>query len=410
MPVTGLDGCRNGWAAVDLGDDGRLAGIRLGPALDTLLAGTPAGQVVGIDMPLGLLADGWRAADREARALLGARRSSVFAIPPGPVWQEASYRAANERCRALTGSGLSAQAWGLQRKLLEANDYRLRCRHPLYEVHPELSFSAMAGAPLRYPKRLPAGAAERRGLLAAAGIVIPPDGPWSRVTADVLDAAAVAWTARRIALGRAGIVPDPPQTDRHGHEIAIRYLHAGNVARAGFPAARGTLSGRHPVWVPEAGRRSGMAVKEPAMTKKEAAEAVRTAKARLGLTWAQLAEAVGRPLAWTTSALLGQHPMSRAEAEAATSLLDLDDGVRQALELQPTRGALDSPVPTDPTIYRFYEVLQVYGPTIKELIHEQFGDGIMSAINFRLDVRRDPDPAGDRVVVTLDGKFLPYQW
>jgi cyanate lyase len=102
--------------------------------------------------------------------------------------------------------------------------------------------------------------------------------------------------------------------------------------------------------------------------------------------------------------------MSRAEAEAATSLLDLDDGVRQALELQPTRGALDSPVPTDPTIYRFYEVLQVYGPTIKELIHEQFGDGIMSAINFRLDVRRDPDPAGDRVVVTLDGKFLPYEW
>jgi len=73
-------------------------------------------------------------------------------------------------------------------------------------------------------------------------------------------------------------------------------------------------------------------------------------------------------------------------------------------------GALDAPVPTDPTIYRFYEVLQVYGPTIKELIHEEFGDGIMSAINFRLDVARAPDPAGDRVVVTLDGKFLPYQW
>jgi cyanate lyase len=67
-------------------------------------------------------------------------------------------------------------------------------------------------------------------------------------------------------------------------------------------------------------------------------------------------------------------------------------------------------VPTDPTIYRFYEVLQVYGPTIKELIHEQFGDGIMSAINFRLDVRREPDPGGDRVVVVMDGKFLPYQW
>jgi len=146
------------------------------------------------------------------------------------------------------------------------------------------------------------------------------------------------------------------------------------------------------------------------MTKKEAAEAVRAAKARLGVSWAQVAEAVGRPVAWTTTALLGQHPMTEGEARAAGSVLELGDDVRLALQLQPTRGALDAPVPADPTIYRFYEVLQVYGPTIKELIHEEFGDGIMSAINFRLDVRRAPDPAGDRVVVTLDGKFLPYQW
>lgn len=146
------------------------------------------------------------------------------------------------------------------------------------------------------------------------------------------------------------------------------------------------------------------------MTKQEAAEAVRAAKARLGVTWIQLAEAVDRPLAWTTAALLGQHPMSTAQAEAAASLLDLDRDVVQAFQLQPTRGALDSAVPVDPTIYRFYEVLQVYGPTIKELIHEKCGDGIMSAINFRLEVNRVPDPAGDRVVVVLDGKFLPYQW
>ena len=107
--------------------------------------------------------------------------------------------------------------------------------------------------------------------------------------------------------------------------------------------------------------------------------------------------------------------MRRADAlhaalAAAVALLDLGNDVREALLLQPTRGALDAPVPTDPTIYRFYEVLQAYGPTIKELIHEQFGDGIMSAINFRLDVTRVPDPAGNRVVVTLDGKFLPYHW
>ncbi|MGW1028504.1 cyanase [Streptomyces sp. NPDC002577] len=146
------------------------------------------------------------------------------------------------------------------------------------------------------------------------------------------------------------------------------------------------------------------------ISKKEAAEAVRAAKLQLGVTWAQLAEAVGRPVAWTTAALLGQHPMSPAEAESAASLLDLGKDAAEAFQVQPTRGALDAAVPVDPTIYRFYEVLQVYGPTIKELIHEQCGDGIMSAINFRLDVQRVPDPAGDRVVVVLDGKFLPYQW
>jgi cyanate lyase len=146
------------------------------------------------------------------------------------------------------------------------------------------------------------------------------------------------------------------------------------------------------------------------LTKREAAEAIRDAKGRLGLTWAQLAAAVGAPVGWTVSALLGQQPMTAEQAEAAVRALELGQDVRTALQLQPTRGALDAPVPTDPTIYRFYEVVQVYGPTIKELIHEEFGDGIMSAINFRFDVKRVADPAGDRVVVTLDGKFLPYQW
>jgi cyanate lyase len=150
------------------------------------------------------------------------------------------------------------------------------------------------------------------------------------------------------------------------------------------------------------------------MSKQEAAAAVRAAKARLGLSWAQLAEKAGAPVAWTVSALLGQQPMSEAQAAATVAELGFDAErgaeVAAALRAQPTRGALDAPVPTDPTVYRFYEIVQVYGPTIKELIHEEFGDGIMSAINFRFDVRREPDPAGDRVVVTLDGKFLPYQW
>ena len=100
-------------------------------------------------------------------------------------------------------------------------------------------------------------------------------------------------------------------------------------------------------------------------------------------------------------------------AEAARSLvatLGLSDAIVPVLEEVPMRGALDSPVPTDPTIYRLYEVLQVYGPALKALIHEEFGDGIMSAINFRADVERVADPGGDRVRITLDGKFLPYQW
>jgi len=152
------------------------------------------------------------------------------------------------------------------------------------------------------------------------------------------------------------------------------------------------------------------------MTKQQAADAVRAAKAALGLTWAQLAEAVGAPVPWTVSALLGQQPMTAEQAAAAFAALGLDEGLPEnrevlaALRAQPTRGALDAQVPADPTIYRFYEIVQVYGPTIKELIHEEFGDGIMSAINFRFDIRRVQDPAGDRVVVTLDGKFLPYQW
>ena len=154
------------------------------------------------------------------------------------------------------------------------------------------------------------------------------------------------------------------------------------------------------------------------MTKQEAAELVRSAKARMGLTWEQLAEAIGAPVPWTISALLGQQPMSPEQALAAVEFLNpalrnlttTTQDVQEALQAQPTRGALESPIPTDPTIYRFYEIVQVYGPTIKELIHEEFGDGIMSAINFRFDVKRVPDPGGNRVVVTLDGKFLPYQW
>ncbi|UJW29899.1 cyanase [Saccharothrix sp. AJ9571] len=146
------------------------------------------------------------------------------------------------------------------------------------------------------------------------------------------------------------------------------------------------------------------------ISKKETGQVVLEAKTRLGLSWAALAEAIDAPLAWTTAALLGQHPIPQDQAETLAAILELDADAITALQAQPTRGALEDAVPTDPTIYRFYEVLQVYGPTIKELIHEKFGDGIMSAINFKLDVDRREDPGGERVVVTMDGKFLKYQW
>lgn len=149
---------------------------------------------------------------------------------------------------------------------------------------------------------------------------------------------------------------------------------------------------------------------EPIISKQEAAHIVSVARVRAGVTWERIAEKIGRPPVWSTAALLGQHPMTRDDAEAVGELLGLDDAVVEALQRQPYRGPGEPQIPSDPTLYRFYEALMVYGPAIKELIHEKFGDGIMSAINFRLDVERRPDPAGDRVVVSLDGKFLDYHW
>ncbi len=218
--VTGVDACRGGWVAVEFDRPG-VAAVRVAASLASLLPRCDPSLVVAIDMPLGLAESGWREADLLARGLLGPRRSSVFAIPPRAVWAEPDYAAASRRCRELTGKGFSAQTWGLRVKLLEANAYRETCRHRLYEVHPELSFGAMAGGPLWESKHTAAGRGLRRDLLDAAGIAVPavPAG----LLGDVLDAAAVAWSARRIAAGRAVTIPGRPQADARGREIAIRY-------------------------------------------------------------------------------------------------------------------------------------------------------------------------------------------
>ena len=146
------------------------------------------------------------------------------------------------------------------------------------------------------------------------------------------------------------------------------------------------------------------------MTRDEITQQIIAARLANGLTWRQLADAIGKPVVWTTAALLGQHPIPAEQARTLAELLGLDASVVPVLAAVPMRGGLPTAVPTDPTIYRFYEVLQVYGGAIKELIHEEFGDGIMSAINFSVNIEKKSNPAGDRVVVTLDGKFLPYDW
>ncbi|MGF1241233.1 cyanase [Streptomyces sp. 2-6] len=138
------------------------------------------------------------------------------------------------------------------------------------------------------------------------------------------------------------------------------------------------------------------------------ANAAVEAKTRKNLTWEQIADASGLSVAFTIAAVLGQHALPEAAAKAVAELLGLDEDAVMLLQTIPTRGSIPGGIPTDPTIYRFYEMLQVYGTTLKALVHEQFGDGIISAINFKLDVKKVADPeGGERAVITLDGKYLP---
>jgi cyanate lyase len=136
-----------------------------------------------------------------------------------------------------------------------------------------------------------------------------------------------------------------------------------------------------------------------------------SAKKAKKLTFAALAEQAGMSEVYVASCCYGENSMTRDTAQKLCAALDLDEKVQQALLEFPTKGnSLGGQiVPTDPLLYRFYEILCVYGTSLKDVIQEKFGDGIMSAIDFTLDVRKDEDPKGDRVVVTMSGKFLPYK-
>jgi cyanate lyase len=133
------------------------------------------------------------------------------------------------------------------------------------------------------------------------------------------------------------------------------------------------------------------------------------AKRAKGLSFADLEQAMGRDEVWIASLFYGQSTASPEEARQLSDLLELDPATCEALQAYPTKGCLDPVIPTDPLIYRFYEIIQVYGMALKDVIQEKFGDGIMSAIDFSLDVDKVADPAGDRVKVTMCGKFLAYK-
>ena len=145
------------------------------------------------------------------------------------------------------------------------------------------------------------------------------------------------------------------------------------------------------------------------MERSEATAAILKAKKEKGLTWEQIGAAVGAHEIWVTAGLLGQASMGAEEAVKAVEILGLGSEVAAVLQECPMKGSLDETVPVDPLIYRFFEIMQVYGTTMKEIIHEKFGDGIMSAIDFEIDIKKKEDPKGDRVIVTYNGKFLPYR-
>lgn len=145
------------------------------------------------------------------------------------------------------------------------------------------------------------------------------------------------------------------------------------------------------------------------MQREDVTEMIVLQKMKKQLSWAQLAEVIGHSKEWSTAALLGQMTLTEAQAKAVGAALDLPEEAVMLLQVTPYKGSLPTSVPTDPLIYRFYELISVYGTTFKALIHEEFGDGIMSAIDFKMDLTREANPAGDRVSITMSGKFLPYK-
>lgn len=220
--VVGVDGFSKGWTAVVL-VDGRFRDAVEIARLDTLIDRYHDAGAIAVDIPIGLSQSGCRRVDVEARAFLGPRRHSVFLTAPLNVLEAATYEGAAVRSRDLSGVGVTRQLYGLREKILEAHALG-RLPHVI-EVHPEVSFRALADHPLKASKASWNGLMERRNLLANAGIQIPEHLPsvLKSHSDDVLDAAVAAWTANRFVLGTALKLPTEPETDQSGQPIAIWY-------------------------------------------------------------------------------------------------------------------------------------------------------------------------------------------
>ncbi|WP_353156970.1 cyanase [Herminiimonas fonticola] len=145
------------------------------------------------------------------------------------------------------------------------------------------------------------------------------------------------------------------------------------------------------------------------MNRLDVTEKIITGKVAKGLKWSEVAAKVGLSKEWVTAACLGQMTLDARQADILAGIFDLTDDEKKWLMVVPYKGSLPTAVPTDPLIYRFYELVSVYGTTFKELIHEEFGDGIMSAIDFKMDMAREKDPNGDRVRIVMSGKYLAYK-
>ncbi|NKQ55808.1 DUF429 domain-containing protein [Amycolatopsis sp. K13G38] len=220
--VLGADACRAGWVGVTLDDVRAYVAATIGELVELAEADGPV-EVVGIDIPIGLPDRGRRQADVLARQAIGPLRSSVFMTPVRAALEAPDHRTASAINCEQAGEGVSIQAYGLRMKLLQVDAWVRTQDRRVVEIHPEVTFAELAGAPLTASKHTWAGAATRNGLLADAGVVLSDLGPAGRRAGvdDVLDTAAVAWSARRVAGGTARALPDPPEVFGDGLPCAV---------------------------------------------------------------------------------------------------------------------------------------------------------------------------------------------